>query len=117
MVAFLYQQEMALIFSLQTVKTIEHCSDKHSDQGCQQHPSPSQVHVPGLMGWALYTVIILSCMKAGVDFAALKGLRCTAHLLNHEKHSVVSQSPAALRLQCFTSIFCAPQQFPRDFLT
>lgn len=86
---------MSLIFSLQTVKTIEHCNDNHSDQGWQQHPSPFQVHVPGLMGWALYTVIILSCMKAGVDFAVLKGLRSTAHLLNHKKTQCSISDPSS----------------------
>lgn len=85
MVAFLYQWEMVLIFPLQTVRAIELCSGKHLDQGCQESPCPFQVHVPGLMCWALYTVAILLCMKAGVDFAVLKGLRSTAHLLNQEK--------------------------------
>lgn len=63
-------------------------SNKHLDQGCQQSPFPFQVHVPGLMGWALYTVIILLCMKAGVDFAVLKGLRSIDHLLDQEKNAM-----------------------------
>lgn len=65
---------------------MELCSGKHLDQDCQQCPCPFEVHVPGLMGWALYTVVILLRMKAGVDFAVLKGLRSTAHLLNQEKN-------------------------------
>lgn len=65
------------------------------DYGCQQSPCPFLIRVPGLAGLASYAIVILLCMKADVDFAVLKSLSSTAHLLKQEKCNVMSQPPSS----------------------